>query len=112
MTVAPTVVYGCSDDLVELEGGIDDEVYANSDDERQLIFSTGVVLMVRYTDGGFWRIEQTAGLEVSIARCARDDPDNDDRDYSDRATVPDAEWVEWDDHDGNTWRIAAKNGSD
>lgn len=88
---ATTTVYGCSDDLVELDGAIYDEFSAYDRDTR-LKFNNGATLIVRYDrDGdGIWRIESPqAHPSVTIVRCedreGYTDPDGDI--YSDLATV-------------------------
>ena len=88
---ATTTVYGCSDDLVELDGAIYDE-FSAYDMDNLLKFNNGATLIVRYDrDGdGVWRIEcDDDHPSVTITRCEdRDgytDPDGDI--YSDLATV-------------------------
>ena len=51
-------VFGCSDDLVEIEGDIREEYpfYDNDDDCRYLSFSDGTVLKIIYDDDGLWRV--------------------------------------------------------
>lgn len=79
----PVSVYGSSDDLIEVEGAIREEFEAlGEDDGVLLVFSTGVVLRVAYSNQGVWRITPVAGSElVSIVQAPEDDEDN----YSDRA---------------------------
>lgn len=79
------LVYGASDDLIEVEGTIREEFTANADGERDLLaFSNGVVLEVRYDDDGCWRITPLRHPDlVSIEPAG--DPDSDN--YSDRATI-------------------------
>lgn len=66
-----TTVYGCSDDLVELDGAIYEEFGAYDRDSR-LKFDNGAVLTVCYDrDGdGIWRIENPRDHpSVTITRC-------------------------------------------
>ncbi len=86
-----TTVYGCSDDLVELDGAIYDE-FGAYDFHHRLTFDNGVVLIARYDrDGdGIWRIENPSDHpSVAITRCEDREgyttPDGDI--YSDLATV-------------------------
>lgn len=79
--------YGSSDDLIEIDGDIREEFTAAFDGEDNLLaFSCGVVLRIRYSDQGIWRIavvhEEEPGL-VEIVQAPEDDEDN----YSDVATV-------------------------
>jgi hypothetical protein len=84
------IVYGASDDLIEIEGAIVEEFTAEDEADR-LIFSDGTVLEIRYTREGVWRIEDvhrgTARLTVDVA------PDGDEDNYSDRATLEGVTWV-------------------
>ncbi len=43
-------VYGASDDLVEIEGDIRDELYASDNNPAHLAFSDGTVLSVEYSE--------------------------------------------------------------
>lgn len=57
-----TILYGASDDLVELDGGISEEFQARSDDGGQVLgFSNGVLLALDYDDDGIWRISPVVG---------------------------------------------------
>lgn len=79
------IVYGASDDLIEVEGDIREEFSPERDDEpTYLAFSNGTVLSVVYDRHGKWRIHPVAGNEnVSIEFA----PENEDDGYSDIATV-------------------------
>ena len=86
-----TTVYGCSDDLVELDGAISDEFDAY-DLHHRLTFDNGAVLVVRYDrDGdGVWRIENRDDHPaVTVTRCEDREgyTDPDGPIYSDLATV-------------------------
>lgn len=85
-------VSGSSDDLIEVEGAIREEFYLKDEDKGDLLaFSNGVVLRVRYTDEGVWRITPERGASlVTIEFAEGADSDN----YSDRATIEIlASWV-------------------
>lgn len=84
-------VYGASDDLIEIDGDLSEEFSAidQAPDGDLLAFSTGTVLRIRYGSGGVWRITHVTGPTVPIVQAPEDDEDN----YSDRATVEGATWV-------------------
>lgn len=51
-----TKITGASDDLVELDGDLDEEFnWFADDDERYLGFSDGTILGVRYDEDALWR---------------------------------------------------------
>lgn len=93
------VIYGASDDLLEFDGPIYDEVDCYDAGTQRLTFSTGVVLEVELLpgdDGGIWTITvvsaagQPTGVGLVHARVRADaDADGDDEDgcpaYSDKA---------------------------
>lgn len=91
--VATVTVYGASDDLIELDGGIYEEFGYRDDAEGDLVaFSDGTVLRVRHGAGGIWRITPVArgSAELSIVQA----PEDDDSNYSDRATLDgDVRWA-------------------
>lgn len=84
-------VFGASDDLIEIEGDIDEEfnVLGDEDDGWLLAFSNGTVLRVKYTKG-VWRITMVTNIgELSIEQAPEDDEDN----YTDVATLnADVKW--------------------
>jgi hypothetical protein len=86
-------VYGASDDLVEIEGDLNEEFNLAYDSEAMLLaFGDGTVLYVRYDNNGVWRITQresgTAAFEKAEA------PPDDEDNYSDRVTLRgDLRWV-------------------
>lgn len=88
------VIYGASDDLVEVEGDIEEEFSAFGDEDGNVIVatSTGVVVRVVYDHEGIWRITPLVGAEkVAITYCWHD---GDDNNYSDRCEVADTvDWV-------------------
>ena len=83
-----TTIYGASDDLIELDGAIDGEVYCYNS-QALVIFDSGAALLVHYDDEGIWRIRSVGVQLVTITRCEDRDgytgPDGDV--YSDLATV-------------------------
>lgn len=90
----PTKVYGCSDDLVEVEGDVCGEVgcYGTDDDDKRgvlLILSDGTLLEVKYGKGkrAIWGVQLlTAGtLFDRIDPCM----DEDAKPYSDIAYFKD-----------------------
>lgn len=80
-------VYGSSDDLIEVEGGIREEfTYAEEDRDGDLLaFSDGTILRIQYEQTGIWRISPVVNgsSELSIKQA----PEDDDSNYSDRATL-------------------------
>lgn len=55
------IVYGASDDLIEVEGSVGEEFNPTDGTTSFLGFSNGVVLKVTYDDEGIWRIQPRAG---------------------------------------------------
>lgn len=51
-------VYGASDDLIEIDGDIRDELGVECDIPHYLAFSDGTVLKIVYDDNGVWRINK------------------------------------------------------
>lgn len=88
-------IYGSSDDLVEVEGAINEEFgYRNTADDKGdlLAFSDGTVVRIRYDDNGVWRITPVARgtAELTIEQA----PEDDEKQYTDRATLAgDVRWV-------------------
>lgn len=96
MSEGPIRVYGASDDLIEVEGYLNDEFPCPKDDEDRdralLAFSTGVVLEVEYGNEGIWRIRQLAGQSDQVI--LDPNPPEDGERYSDVAWLREpAEWV-------------------
>lgn len=54
--MAEVVIYGASDDLIEVEGAIREEFYANNGERHILGFNDGTLLQVHNDDDGIWRI--------------------------------------------------------
>jgi hypothetical protein len=63
-------VYGSSDDLIEIEGDIEEEFNWYSEgpeEERYLAFSDGTLLSVCYDEDGIWRLKRlVSGLSNFI----------------------------------------------
>jgi len=87
------IIFGASDDLVEIRGDIYEEFNPDSDERPSyLAFSDGTVLSVEYGRGGTWHIRRV--VEGSAAYERRDavdaDAGSDERGYSlysDRVTL-------------------------
>ena len=96
-----TKIYGASDDLVEIEGDVEDEICCyGTDDEGAvpvlLVCSDGTILNVKYGKGGMgiWGITLLAkgGMYGGIDQCIDEDADP----YSDVATFHDGlSWIIW-----------------
>ena len=98
MTDTRTVVYGASDDLIEIEGHLSEEFGAYDSDPRYLAFANGVVVKIHYDNDGIWRVVPVSGsdrVEVVFAR-GDEEPRDDDGvpGYSDKAVIANAgSWV-------------------
>lgn len=93
-----TVVYGASDDLLEVGGHLAEEFDNDQDETRYVGFANGVLLKMTCDDEGFWRIAPRAGsdrVELIFARGEDADRDEDGcPGYSDKAVVLNAgSWV-------------------
>lgn len=55
-------IYGASDDLIEIEGDIQEELifFPDGDESRLLAFSDGTLLRVMYDKDGIWRLTRFA----------------------------------------------------
>lgn len=80
-------VYGASDDLIEVEGDVREEINA---DRAYLVTDTGVILYIRYSESGIWRIIPALNASsVELDFCIEDDGER----YSDIAVIPhDVSW--------------------
>ena len=92
-----TVVYGASDDLIEIEGHLAEE-FAGGDEPQYVAFANGVVLKVTYDDEGIWRVVPRAGshrVEIVFARGEEAGADEHGcPGYSDKAVILNAgSWV-------------------
>lgn len=91
------VIYGASDDCIEVEGDLRDEWYSYGVEATgwmdALVFSDGSVVGIEYDRHGVWR----AGLmRRGTASAARDIAPKDDEDnYSDRFTLRQDEPFAW-----------------
>jgi len=89
-----TRIYGQSDDLIEVEGAVREEFYANYNEDTLLVFSNGVVVGISYD--GEWKITVEAspdGASVEVQPAPVDYEGV--RDYTDMATVETEEPVRW-----------------
>lgn len=74
-------IYGASDDLIEIEGDIEEEFNWIADDgeSRLLAFSDGTLLRVLYDRDGIWRLNKvasgTAQFEKVEGDVEKDTPD-------------------------------------
>lgn len=106
-----TIVYGASDDLVEIEGSIREEFSAlGGDGPKYLGLSNGVVLRIEYDSDGIWRVAPRAGhsrVEVVFARGEDAGADDDGcPGYSDKAVIREpVEWAVYGDH----WAMSRAN---
>jgi len=85
-------IYGSSDNLIELEGDIDEEFpFYNAKTPAFLVFSDGTVLSIFYDSEGFWRINQRIAGNAEYSKAEATDLHNN---YSDRVTLKGLiEWV-------------------
>lgn len=80
-------IYGCSDDLIEIEGDLREEFGCyNTSREKPfyLLFGDGTVLRVWYDEDGAWRILRTVAGSAKYEHEPAADPDGD---YTDKATL-------------------------
>ncbi|WP_328344610.1 hypothetical protein [Micromonospora sp. NBC_00421] len=84
-------VYGASDDIIEVDGDISAEFPYRNAEPATLGFSDGTLLRITYTNAGIWRISPIVrgAADLTIEQA----PENDDSNYSDRATLSGAVWV-------------------
>lgn len=93
-------IRGASDDLIEIEGDIQEEFAYGADNEPEYLgFSDGTLLQIQYGAGGqgFWRI---VPIRYGTAKYSKIESTDEDENYSDRVTL-DGE-VKWVLH-GKTW---------
>lgn len=96
------VIYGASDDLVEIEGVVSDELGAPFDKPGivtvELDDAVWARIRIEYTDDGVWRIGRPAGDAAALsaavvipARAEHDEEMSDDEDgcpgYSDKIVI-------------------------
>lgn len=97
------IIYGSSDDLIEIEGDVTEEFYAlaeynNGEEEcgAFLAFSDGTLLRIRYDEGGVWRITPVSVPQMSMLDVQQSPEMADDKDgYSDVATLSTVGRVDW-----------------
>jgi hypothetical protein len=90
--VSEVLIYGASDDLIELEGDISEEFSYDDDHTNYVAFSDGTVLTINYgNDGGFWRINR---IVTGSATYQKTEATDDAGEYSDRVTLSgDLKWA-------------------
>ena len=89
--MSKVMIYGASDDLVEVEGDIREEFnppYGDDEGPSYLAFSDGTVLSIAYSEGGtrLWRINRVA---EGTAKYEKQEATGPDADYSDHVTLTD-----------------------
>ena len=86
-------VYGASDDLIEVEGDVEEEFGAYDEDAGLLmVCSDGTVLGIIFDKGGCWRITPRSTGWGIFSKVEASGPEGDD--YSDRVTIEgDIVWV-------------------
>lgn len=74
-----TVIYGASDDLIELDGEISEEFSHTGEEPALLAFGDGTLLEVAYDKDGIWRIkrliEGASKMEREEGSVEKDTPD-------------------------------------
>src|SRR5438105_2014446 len=91
--MAEVTIYGSSDDLIEVDGGIYEEFYAlngHGEDDGTgglLAFSEGTVLDVVYDHNGIWRINRLTAGTAEYTKVEAPPEEGDDGNYSDRVTL-------------------------
>ena len=90
------IIYGASDDLVEIDGDIREEFNYPYDETvpQYLAFSEGTILSIFYSDKGIWGIRQVVMGDAKYSKKeALENPKDDE--YSDIATLEndDIQWV-------------------
>lgn len=53
MDKTKTFIYGCSDDLIEIDGALSEELNVSN---KTLAFSDGTIASIKYGEYGLWRI--------------------------------------------------------
>lgn len=85
-------IYGASDDLIEIEGDIEEEFYYKEGERNLLAFSNGSVLEIEYTPQGMWRV--TPIKLGNASGYSKVEATDEHTDYSDRVTlIGDVDWV-------------------
>ena len=88
--MSQVILYGFSDDLIEIEGAIEKEVYGDGDEPTWLAFSDGTLIRVTYD--GDWHFKVKELGEDSFAIVKNPEPNTDQ--YTDTVTLNgDIRWV-------------------
>ena len=97
--MATVKLYGASDDLLEIDGHINDEIYVDCEKKTTIVVSDGSVFQLSYDSEGCWRFKckekGTAGnqLEPAIDGDAERRPGGESG-YSDILTLTgDIKWI-------------------
>ena len=88
-------IYGASDDLIEIEGDIREELTYNENAENNyLAFSDGTVVSIFYDNDGVWRITPTIIGRAKYQKTFEAVSGDDER-YSDEVVLEgeDIQWV-------------------
>lgn len=88
-------LYGASDDLIEIEGAINDEFSSFRDDKEMLLaISDGTLLRILYSHRGVWRFELVSlGAESTYKNIPA--PEDDEDNYSDVVTIESNRSLVW-----------------
>lgn len=88
------VIYGHSDDCIEVDGAFRDEGYVGNDDTGFVLVTTGVestlrqdVFAVAYTEAGVWRVSHKVDSGRLTVRTAPGPDKGTDDSYTDMCTV-------------------------
>ncbi|KKM44027.1 hypothetical protein LCGC14_1562220 [marine sediment metagenome] len=85
-----TIIYGTSDDLIEIEGDFREEFCGGSEEGELLAFSDGTLAKIKYD--GVWRITPIVKGKTHWTKTEAVSAEDDN--YSDRLTlVGDISWV-------------------
>ena len=90
------IIYGASDDLVEIEGDINAEYnYYDEPYTQYLAFSDGTVLSIYYSNKGIWQIRQVVMGTAKYSKEEITEHTEDDDAYSDIVTLEsdNLQWV-------------------
>lgn len=85
--MAEITIYGASDDLIEIEGDLREELYALDEGGMSLAFGDGTILDVRYDERGVWRITRGYAGSAAFSKVEAPPEEGDDGNYSDRVTL-------------------------
>jgi hypothetical protein len=93
MEIEEVIIYGASDDLIEIEGSLREEFNYYGEGKTILAFSDGTVLSVLYDDDGIWKIRRVAVGKAEYSNKEAVNPDSDE--YSDKVTLKggNIQWV-------------------